>query len=260
MMQCRMCSQRLTRPGKLCRECEHELGRARAVAASVDTLAGAVPLIEASRLAAGSPGRDRIARLRSRPAALAAAFTIGLATAAGAYVVQRTHATAPASVMLDQDLRNIKPRSFGAPQPAHATAFQENGSPPTATPGRADSTQPLHAAKSPSRHATAARSTRIDGASIAMGDEAGGRKPAAGVLVPDSERLKPATLIVATSGNAPAGLDRILALSSALETCAQEPLFSRIACDYRARIRYCDGAAARTAQCGGYEGPIEHGQ
>ena len=49
MTKCRMCSQRLTRPGKLCRECERELQRARAAAASVDTLSSAIPVIDAGR-------------------------------------------------------------------------------------------------------------------------------------------------------------------------------------------------------------------
>ena len=41
MMRCRMCSQRLPRPGKLCRECERELDRARLAA---NTVAGLAPL------------------------------------------------------------------------------------------------------------------------------------------------------------------------------------------------------------------------
>ena len=79
-MHCRMCSQRLTHAGKLCRECERELQRARTAAASVDTLASTVPPIDAARMAsADSSGWAR--RIRSRPTVLVAAFSVGIATA-----------------------------------------------------------------------------------------------------------------------------------------------------------------------------------
>jgi len=54
MKQCRMCSQRLTRPGRLCRECEHELQRARHVGLAIGELAPAVTCSEAVRMAGGS--------------------------------------------------------------------------------------------------------------------------------------------------------------------------------------------------------------
>ena len=38
MMKCRLCSQRLTRPGKLCRECEHERARAEEGATPIEGL------------------------------------------------------------------------------------------------------------------------------------------------------------------------------------------------------------------------------
>jgi hypothetical protein len=79
----------------------------------------------------------------------------------------------------------------------------------------------------------------------------------------DAERSNPVLMPVAAAaapGSAPDGLDRVLALSTALETCAQEPLFSRIACDYRARLKYCAGVARRIAQCGDNDGPVDHGQ
>jgi hypothetical protein len=258
-----MCSQRLTRPGKLCRECERELGRARAAAASVDTLSGAVPLIDASRMAGMPPADAWRARLRSRPALLLMAFSIGLATAATGYVVQRTRAaSADASVMLDRDVRNIKPRSFGASTTARVANFQPigspSGSPTAAAPEPAGNAQPASAPESPARHWSAARPTRVaSGVATAIGSTPNAQKIAA-----DAEPPNPVLMPVAAAapGSAPDGLDRVLALSSALESCAQEPLFARIACEYRARLKYCAGVAARVAQCGGSDGPVDHGQ
>jgi hypothetical protein len=43
--------------------------------------------------------------------------------------------------------------------------------------------------------------------------------------------------------------DRVLGLADALDNCAREPLFARLACEARARTRYCDGAAASIPQC-----------
>src|SRR4029077_13552103 len=94
------------------------------------TLSGAVPLIDASRMAARAPSDGWMSRLRSRPAVLAAAFSVGLATAAGAYVAQRSHAASePASVMLDGDLTHIKPRSFDTAAPAGVTSFHDVAAP-----------------------------------------------------------------------------------------------------------------------------------
>jgi hypothetical protein len=259
MMQCRMCSQRLTRPGKLCRECERELGRARAAAASADTLSGAVPLIDASRMAGAPPVEAWRARLRSRPALLVTAFSIGLATAAAGYVVQRTQsAPADASVMLDRDVRNIKPRSFGASTTAQVANFQPIESPSAAVPERPENARRAPAPESPARHASAARPTRVaTGVATATASTSNAQGMAA-----DPERSNPALMPVAAAGpgSVSDGLDRVLALSTALESCAQEPLFSRIACEYRARLKLCAGVAGRIAQCGGNDGPVDHGQ
>ena len=113
-----MCSQRLTRPGRLCRECERELDRERA---AEDGLAAVVQL-------PGSAGGFEVARLgtpRARGAALIAAFAIGIAIAAGVYVTHgspSTHA-AGASVMIDRDLSGIKPRVVRAPASTAGSAL-----------------------------------------------------------------------------------------------------------------------------------------
>jgi hypothetical protein len=106
-----MCSQRLTRPGRLCRECERELDRERVAA---DGLAAVIELPD-------SPATDREAAwpaaVRSRPAALITAFVIGIGIAAGLYAAHggRTTQDAGTSVMIDRDLSGIKPRAARAP-------------------------------------------------------------------------------------------------------------------------------------------------
>src|SRR4029077_16184831 len=125
------------------------------------TLSGAVPLIDASRMAARAPSDGWMSRLRSRPAVLAAAFSVGLATAAGAYVAQRSHAASePASVMLDQDLTGIKPRSFGAAAAVDVTSLQPVGAPSGPASDRADNAAPVPA--SVERRATASHSRGTD--------------------------------------------------------------------------------------------------
>ena len=81
VMQCRMCSQRLTRPGKLCHECDRELARARSLTASTEGLA-AMPLpLDPSAIEI----QDSLAwtsRLTSRTALVVGAFVMGSALAA----------------------------------------------------------------------------------------------------------------------------------------------------------------------------------
>ncbi len=111
MTKCRMCSQRLTRPGRLCRECERELDRERA---AVEGFAAVVQLPGSSGLdAEGSTS----GALRSRTVALFAAFVVGVGIAASAYVVQgaRSAPGAGTSVMIDRDLSSITPREVHAP-------------------------------------------------------------------------------------------------------------------------------------------------
>ena len=119
MTKCRMCSQRLTRPGRLCRECERELDRERAAA---DGLAAVIELPD-------SPGAgretERLRPLRSRNVAVVTAFAIGIGVAAGFYVAHgaRTPDDAGSSVMIDRDLSGIKPRVVRAPaSPASSAA------------------------------------------------------------------------------------------------------------------------------------------
>jgi hypothetical protein len=80
------------------------------------------------------------------------------------------------------------------------------------------------------------------------------RRPA-----PDAS-ASPAVVVAAAAPPAtPAAYDRVLAFSDALAKCAPETFFSRIACEQRARIRYCDGVAQRLPQCADML-PRDHGQ
>ena len=118
MTKCRMCSQRLTRPGRLCRECERELDRERA---AVDGFAAVVQLPGSGGL---GPEAATFGARRSHTVALFAAFVIGIGIAASAYVVQgaRSAHDAGTSVMIDRDLSGIKPREVRAPAQAHRPA------------------------------------------------------------------------------------------------------------------------------------------
>lgn len=113
MTKCRMCSQRLTCPGRLCRECERELDRERAAA---DGLAAVVELPDSDSGGAG-PEAASLGALHSRTVALFAAFGIGIA--ASAYVVHGTRSVpdAGASVMIGRDLTGITPREVRVPAP-----------------------------------------------------------------------------------------------------------------------------------------------
>ena len=118
MTKCRMCSQRLTRPGRLCRECERELDRERA---ATDGLAAMVELPDAGD---AGPEAANLGARPSRTVALLAAFGIGIGIAASAWVVHGTRSArdAGASVMIDRDLSGITPREVRAPAPPQRSA------------------------------------------------------------------------------------------------------------------------------------------
>jgi hypothetical protein len=213
MMQCRMCSQRLTRPGKLCRECERELARARQATASVEGLGTAMPELE-DQLASSAPS---IWQWRSVRVPLAvAAFVLGIGATAGVYTMQRT-AGAGESVMLDRDVTRVQPRML----PSRATRTERDG------------------------------------------DELRGAARAVNVVTAVQVREAPKRRLVAVTSQPPSEepvrFDRVLALSDALAQCAPESFFSRLACEQRARTRYCDGAAGQLPQCPA-EFPRDHGQ
>jgi len=205
MTHCRMCSQRLPRPGKLCRECERELDRARLAA---NTVAGLAPLGPplAPPTIEELPGNGAwTARLRPRaPIVAAVAFALGIAGAAVLYAAQGPAVSAQdGSVMLDRDVSHVTPRLFAPSQHPSAPAVVQVTAPEAKpAPARVSAPRPAPV------HVAAA---------------------------PPAEQAADATEV-------PRSLDRVLALSDALERCASEAFFERLACEQRARMRYCDGA------------------
>ena len=174
-MHCRMCSQRLPRPGRLCRECDQELSFARTRAKALDGLP--TPGFDVEGVEPREAGRA--ARLPARPIVIAAAFAAGIAGAGAFYVGSGPPgASARQSVMIDRDLSLVTPRAVQPPR-----------SPP------------------PVRVAAAAR--------------------------------------------APAAYDRVLGLADALDGCARQSFFARLACEERARARYCEGTDGRIPECAG---------
>ncbi len=263
MMQCRMCSQRMTRPGKLCRECERELDRARFAGASVGELGAAVALIDASRMAGTGDGAGRLARLRSRGPVIAFAFTIGLAGAAALHVAQRSSAAVtPGSVMLDRDISRVHARSF-MPVSGHATGnapVEDARAAQAGAPALSEPRTPASSADDSPRTSSPHRVTRSIRPTSTAENARRQRNPSGQPLSPVRE-VPPRTTAVTTvaSSDAPATYDRVLAYSDALAHCGEKTFFPRIACEQRARIRYCDGAVAQLPRCA-EEFPRDHGQ
>ena len=242
MTRCRMCSQRLTGAGRLCRECDHELARARALAEAVDGLAGVTPLAEAARAA-----EDRLAwttRLPSRPAMLIAAFVVGVGAAIAFYAMD---ATGPrgGSVMLGRDLSGIRPReqrlSVAFTGERRAAVPSEHVSDVVAT----------HTAQTPRAPAPGHRANVVSTASAATNvraEAADEHDPAQAVAMTHDvpRRAEP--------------YDRVLGLADALDGCSHQPIFARIACEHRARERFCnDSGALQIPQCADRP-PRDYGQ
>jgi len=249
-MQCRMCSQRLTRPGKLCRECDQELARARATAAPADRLSSVSSLIQASDAAR----EDRpawTARLGSRPALVAAAVVVSIGAAIALYSVERSPALgSAASVMIDRDLSNVRPRERATPR---GTGQEERSAPieHQAHPSDAVAAQrPVQ----PQRGAAGATERR---ATVVFTTVASNAPPA---TARSDESPPPVAAIAPPREPAGDGLDRVLGLADALETCSHQPIFARVACEYRARARYCEEpGGSQIPQCADRP-PRDYGQ
>jgi hypothetical protein len=253
MMQCRMCSQRLTRPGKLCRECERELDRARLAAASVDDLAMALSPIDASRMAGG--GSPWSARLRTRSSVIAVAFAIGLGGALAIYHAQHPAvSTTAGSVMLDRDVSSVRARAFGrrvaVGEPVSARNIADTAA---RTDARVEPPMGEGASAGGGLRRVAAPVQSVPAAETPRRSAEPSSKPA-----PSPQPLANVAAAVIAS-DAGAGMDRVLALSDAFARCAQETFFARVGCEQRARLRYCDGVAAQLPQCAD-QLPRDHGQ
>lgn len=262
MTQCRMCSQRLTGPGKLCRDCERELERARIAGVSVDEWS-AVPLIDASRIAPTEEGAGRLGRRYSRGSMIAAAFTVGLIGAMAFDIALRSDAAAvPGSVMLDRDISGLRARSF-RPASMHSIASDPAGAKQPPSEGIAERTDSPAQTSSSDDHARPPAQHRVTLPARSTPTSDGSRSQ------PDASdrseaRLRdppPPAIVAATNGfgEPTPGYDRVLAFSDALARCGDATFFARIACEERARTRYCDGAASQLPQCA-EEFPRDHGQ
>jgi hypothetical protein len=210
MMQCRMCSQRLTRPGKLCRECEHELDRARYSGISIDALVAQSGGGEASRLA--EPGW--LSRVRSPATIVAVAFAIGVGSAGLVHIVETQPPSAPVhSVMPDVDEPTpIRGIAFDAPAPSPATRV------------------------APQRHKTTVAHAPITAP-----------EPVTTVAVAHNAET---TIAFHATGTRVASVSsQAAALDMALANCSEERFFARPGCQQRARARYCVGDASELAQC-----------
>src|SRR4051812_44097967 len=108
-MRCRMCSQRLPRPGKLCRECELEVNLSRSTATTLGGVVAPDPHVDETLPMPGVVGWA--ARL-PRPTVIAAAFAVGLTVAAAVYVVNGWSGLGTGrSVMIDRDLSLVRARA-----------------------------------------------------------------------------------------------------------------------------------------------------
>ena len=83
--------------------------------------------------------------------------------------------------------------------------------------------------------------------------QAGGDADAATVstapLVVPVQRSLNNERVASAVARAPVAYDRVLGLADALDGCALESPFARLACEQRARAHYCEGANGRIPQC-----------
>ena len=208
-MHCRMCSQRLPRPGRLCRECEQELNFGRS---SATTLGGAPSPDPDARLA--MLGAVRL----PRATIVVGAFAAGITLAAAVYALNPWPGIGTrGSVMIDRDLSSIRARA-----PHRSAAGGAAG----ATNGDEASRMPARSADAPGPMPVVATASSTD--------------------VQRSPRDERAA---STASQTRVAYDRVLGLANALDGCAPESPFARLACEQRARARFCEGADGRMPQC-----------
>ena len=237
MTHCRMCSQRLTRPGRLCRECERELSRARMAGLSLEP-SGSPATDEAPRMAMTVTAHDRGGRawLRGRAPVVVGALAIGAAIAATLHASQRFDAAdAPRSVMLERDLSDLRPRAF-APVTTPAASVERaasSGPPARAAPIEASAVRVVAVETPPNAVAPNAKPRVVRIASVTAN--------AAAAIEPVAQ-VEPAERGAAPAIAHARSYDRVLAFSDALARCGEETFFARLVCEERARSRFCNGA------------------
>jgi len=216
MKQCRMCSQRLTRPGRLCRECERELSRARYVGLS----AGEPPLVAALPETLPMAGNEWLAHVRAPASVVAIAFAFGVAATVTLQVIEHSEAAvAHDSVMLGSHAASVRQVSIVSPGTASANASSE--------PVPVDASATVDVTSAPV-------STRPPKRTVGV------TRVAAPVQTADSTHALLNVPAAADSAPAPAHVDAGAALDEALARCGEEPFLARPDCEQRARARYCD--------------------
>jgi len=224
-MHCRMCSQRLPRPGRLCRECEQELNLARSVSKTLGM-----------EVASDADVDERLPMLRTvgwaarlpRSTVVVAAFAVGITVAVAVYALTGSPG-AGSSVMLDRDLSAVRAR---APHRSSGDAAARGAD--------ATARKPLRASDAPVAIPSAAPVSTVPEAIPVQHS-------------PHDER------VASAASRAPVAYDRVLGLADALDGCRLESPFARLACEQRARARYCEGASGRIPQCADPP-PREYGQ
>ena len=246
-MKCRVCSQETPGAARLCANCAAAMKRAREV-----------PTVDSKPVAPSDPpGRWNL--LRRRRAALWIGAGVMVTVTAAAYLGQRD--------------RNDSPL-----EAAPASAFIQVETPPQVTtmPGTAPASEPaIHQAEAfkSTRAATMTAAVATEGPLMAATTSSakpvpklavqktappaplpsvsvGPTKPNAGSS-PITETKETASFRVAsaTLPKAADPQDRVQALTHALGRCGAEGFFTRVACEERARLQYCDGAWGSVAQC-----------
>jgi hypothetical protein len=234
MTHCRMCSQRLTRPGRLCRECERELSRARLAGVSIEPCG--VPATDEAALAMAARGTAGTRWLRGRAPVVVAALAIGAAIAATLHASQRSDgADVPRSVMLERDLSDLRPRAFAPVAAPVAKVERAAASEPTArrvaveaSAVRAVAAEPAPNAVPPNARPRVVRIASVTANAAAPIERVAQVEPAERGAVPAITRAP--------------SYDRVLAFSDALARCGEETFFARLVCEERARSRFCNGA------------------
>lgn len=220
MKQCRMCSQRLTRPGRLCRECERELSRARFVGLS----AGEPPLVAALPETMPTAGNEWLAHVRAPASVVAIAFAFGVAATVTLQVIEHSEAAvAHDSVMLGSHAASVRQVSIVSAGAAW--------SPPTVETVPVDASATVDVTSAPVSPKPAKRAvvaTRV----------------APSMQTADSTHAMANAPAAADAAPAPAHVDPRAALDEALGRCGDEAFLARPDCEQRARARYCDATTS----------------
>ena len=209
MMQCRMCSQRMTRAGRLCRECECELERARHAGLAAGVSVPAVLPDAPAR--AGWP-----AMLRAPGAIIGVAFAVGVAGAV----------------------------ALNLPDASHARVASQSVMPGVAPPAGVDAGSLVASQVAPAARAEVRVTTYVQ-PTVAKPTSVESSRAAA--PNPPPETPKVASRAPAPREHAMPD-DPARALDAALSRCGHESFFARPGCEERARARYCADATA-SPQC-----------